>query len=268
MQAKTAMALVALLVLCTPAAAQPSPAAPWPIQAQGRALPRPDWVLAIPARRQADGSLSIWDRADEWTSAWRVPAVADGLRVVTLLGDTEDRRTITSAAIDGMMVDDLSKVLRKYGAPAMALVVTDGSSVAVAGYVPGWQASWESVPWTGDTASTRELSLDAIAGLFDGAGQASPQTDASASGMSGILIDAYRVDQSTGATDYRIIVYGTPQEIDFQLDTVAAMPGILILSETLVDGYSVIAEIRTVPTASGGPLEMELPRYGLTVLSR
>lgn len=163
----TRLALAAAIAV-TPVAralAQGS-AAPWPSQAEGRPLPREPWVLVVPARRMADGSLSIWERDDPWTKAWRVPRVFDGLRVVTLFGDAEDRRNVTSAAIDGMVIASLGLVQRKYGAPAIALAVTDGAEVAVAGYVPGSQASWQGVSAGAGDAEARENAVRTLAAMF------------------------------------------------------------------------------------------------------
>ena len=175
-------------------------AAPWPASAQGRPLPRPAWVLVIPARRKPDGGLAIWERSDEWTRAWRVPKTVRGVSLVTLLGDAEDRRAVTAAAIDGMLVDSLAVVMRKYGAPALALAVTDGASVALAGYVPGHAASWVPAEGGPDLAETRARALPALAALFS-AGGAPARAPAAEADTVEIL--ALR-DRDDGGYDYRI----------------------------------------------------------------
>jgi hypothetical protein len=198
--AAAALAALAALAIPEPARAADA-AAPWPTSAQGRALPRPAWVLVIPARRRSDGTLSIWERTDAWTRAWRVPKNVRGIGLVTLLGDAEDRRAVTAAAIDGMMVDSLSVVMRKYGAPALALAVTDGSSVALAGYVPGYAASWIPADAGPDLAETRSRTLPILASLFSSGG--APPPKAPAEEADAVEIVALR-DRDDGGVDYRI----------------------------------------------------------------
>lgn len=259
MQAKrTLIAALLCVALVSPeiGLAQSTPAAPWPYSAQGRSLPRPDWILAIPARRNADGSLAIWDRDDEWTKAWRVPQVIDGLRVVTLLGDSEDRRSITPEAIDQMLVDQMHPVMQKYGAPALALIVTDGQSTAVAGYVPGWQASWNEVDYAGNVVEGRHLSIAAISSMFSDPYQEQPTAAAAT-----VTIDAYRQNPQSGGFDYRIVVRGGPEAVDQQLNLIASMPGTLVVNEQRLDDQSILAEIQRDPTV--GPLETDLATYGI-----
>lgn len=200
-----ALALVALALLPAPHAAASEAAAPWPESARGRPLPRPSWVLVIPARRAADGSLSIWRRDDEWTKAWRAPRLVRGIRMVSLFGDSEDRRAVTAEAIDGMLVDSLSSVMRKYGAPALALAVTDGRSVALAGYVPGRPASWVPAEVGEDAGATRERSLAALSGLFGAAGVAGPAGTPEAS-VAPADVEILALRDADGGFDYRLRV--------------------------------------------------------------
>lgn len=248
-----ALAVAALLLanLATSATAQ---TVPWPNHAQGRALPRPSWVLAIPARRNADGSLTIWDRADEWTRSWRVPQTVNGLRIVTLLGDTEDRRSITPDAIDSMLVDQMRPVLSKYGAPALALAVNDGTSVAVAGYVPGSSAAWD---WSGDASSIDEAHASAIgtiAELFSGEGAPAP---AETTGTS-VRILAYRQNPQTGGLDYRLTTYGDGAAV---ASTLNAVPGTAVVNLEQADDGSWTIEIQRAPEAP--EIEVDLARYGV-----
>ena len=201
------LALAAALTAAgpSPAPLAAEPAAPWPEEAQGRSLPRPSWVLVIPARRKLNGDLSIWERSDEWTKAWRVPRTLGGVRMVTLLGDSEDRRSVTAAAIDGMLVDSLAVVMRKYGAPALALAVTDGRSVALAGYVPGYAASWLPSVTGNDMEDTRNKSLSTLASLFGGsASPAAPSDEPAAMAKSRDAEILAMRDRDDGGMDFRV----------------------------------------------------------------
>ncbi len=200
-----AAALLALALLRAVPAPASEAAAPWPESARGRPLPRPSWVLVIPARRAPDGTLSIWRRDDEWTKAWRAPRLVRGIRMVSLFGDAEDRRAVTAEAIDGMLVDSLASVMRKYGAPALALAVTDGQSVALAGYVPGRPASWVPAEVGEDAAATRERSVAALSGLFGAAGAAVAPEASSAPADVEILA----LRDADGGFDYRLRVRAT-----------------------------------------------------------
>ncbi len=200
--------LAALAALAPAPAPATEAAAPWPMSAQGRPLPRPAWVLVIPARRKPGGGLAIWERDDAWTRAWRVPRLVRGVRMVSLLGDAEDRRAVTAAAIDGMMVDSLAAVMRKYGAPALALAVTDGSSVALAGYVPGHAASWLPADAGADEGATREASLATLAALFGARGAPAAETARDSSREAAVEILAVR-DRDDGGFDYRLRLAGT-----------------------------------------------------------
>lgn len=245
-----------ILFLCGMGSTSGQSTVPWPDQAYERGLPRPDWVLAIPARRASDGSLTIWDRNDPWTSAWRVPITVDGLRIVTLFGDTEDRRSITPDAIDGMLVDQMQPVMEKYGAPALALIVDDGSGIALAGYVPGYPASWTLAAETADTEETRKASADLLASLFNGAVTAPVQVV-----EYGVVINAYRQDEFTGETDYRVTVSGSWEQINAQLDAISIMPSTSIVSEAALSETQVEAVVRRAPGAT--PFESDLGYYGL-----
>lgn len=251
------LAIFALTSICwaTQASAL-EPAAPWPQQAQSRPLPRPSWIMVVPARRLPDGTLTVWDRADPWTKAWRVPRTIQGLRTVSLLGDTEDRRSITAAAIDGMLVDSLDVVMRKYGAPAIALAVTDGQSVAMAAWVPGWSASWEPVQVGSSVEETRERALSTLSGMLK-TGVARPRSpDAGAEAS----IDAFR-PKAGGGNEYRVTIRS---QTALQ-DALSAL--------TRIRGASVGVEARDASTATvvigldpGSPgLEQELAALGFVV---
>ncbi len=232
-------AILALLLL-DPAAARASAAAPWPARAEGRSLPREPWVLVVPARRTADGGLVIWERDDPWTKEWRVPRVVDGLRVVTLFGDAEDRRSVTPAAIDGMLIASLGIVQRKYGAPAIALAVTDGAEVAVAGYVPGWPASWKGVAAGDGEEAARDAAVHALAGMFKGGGRPSvgdeprePGDEAKspspvATAAAAVAVIAQR-DAPDGGAEYRVAVSGA--DAAGAVRRLGAIPGVSLVDD-------------------------------------
>ena len=203
------MLFLTVPLFATPASAQA--AAAWPSTAQGRPLPRPAWVLVIPARRTSKG-LSIWARDDDWTRAWRVPRLVGGLRIVTLFGDAEDRRSITADAFDGMIIDSMEIVRRKYDAPAIALAVIDGNEAAVAGWAPGWPASWEPSDASGDVATSHEAAVRALSALFSGGrGTDSPSGDtpaATGAGAISAVFEAYR-QVGDGTVDYKVKLSGS-----------------------------------------------------------
>ena len=97
----------------------------WPQDARGGSLRKPAWVLVVPAKRQDDGSLLVWDRNDSWVRQWIVPAkTPKGLRTVAIVGDSEDKRLVAATQIDNMQSSALRQISRKYNAPAIALAVS------------------------------------------------------------------------------------------------------------------------------------------------
>ena len=211
----------------------------------------------IPARRRPDGGLTIWERSDAWTQAWRVPKTVRGVSLVTLFGDAEDRRSVTAEAIDGMMVDSLAVVMRKYGAPALALAVTDGDSVALAGYVPGYPASWLPAEAGDDLVQARARALPVLASLFSSGGAAR----AAAPEGETVEILALR-DRDDGGYDYRLALSPdlAGQAAGSRLDGVAGMT---------VSEVGRGQDGRPVATLSGpadqDELSAALRRRGLTV---
>jgi hypothetical protein len=220
----------------------------------------------IPARRLPNGTLSIWDRNDDWSRMWRAPATVDGLRIVPLFGDDEDKRSVTAESIDGMMVDSLERVMRKYGAPAVALAVTDGRTVGLAGWVPGYAASWEPSDVHQDPAQTKAQALTILSGMFraGGAAQASrsqPEKGTESAGAGDVQIEAYRAG-ADGATEYRLILLPPPAVIvDQALARLQAIPGLQVLSsEPYAEGLRLV-----VSNSSGGQLPAQLRAAGFSV---
>ncbi|AOG03467.1 hypothetical protein [Bosea sp. RAC05] len=255
--------LLALSMVCLsgPQASAVEPAAPWPDAARSRPLPRPSWVLVVPARRLPSGALSIWDRTDSWARMWRAPATIDGLRFVPVFGDDQDKRSITAEAIDGMIVDSLDIVMRKYGAPAIALAVTDGNSVALAGWVPGWSASWEPSEYISDPSETRKRALSTLSSMFRSTGQArSPVRETTRVNAGDIEIEAYRTGNN-GETEYRLVLLPAPGgTAEDARSTLEQLPGLVTLSaEPYAEG------LRLVVSKAQGRIEAELRALGFSV---
>jgi hypothetical protein len=138
----------------------------WPQDARGGSLKRPAWVLVVPAKRQADGTLLVWDRNDSWVRQWIVPEkTPKGLRTVAIVGDSEDKRLIAAGQIDNMQSASLHQIARKYNAPAIALVVSGGDEQVVAAWLPGYNATWD---YTAGGFENRKASLETIDALFSG----------------------------------------------------------------------------------------------------
>ncbi len=260
---RTFLLSIALLSSLTPALPA-EPAAPWPDSARSSSLSRPSWVLLIPARRLPNGTLAIWERNDDWSRMWRAPATIDGLRIVPLFGDDEDKRSVTAESIDGMMVDSLERVMRKYGAPAVALAVTDGRTVALAGWVPGYAASWEPSDVHQDPSQTKAQALTVLSAMFRAGGNSQvsrTQPEKASEGAGDIQIEAYRTG-ADGATEYRLILLPPPAAIvDQALERLQAIQGLLVLSsEPYAEGLRLV-----VSSSSGKQLADDLRAAGFSV---
>ena len=84
----------------------------------------PAWVLLIAAREQG-GTLTLWNAEDDWTKAWQ-RAVTTDIATAIATGDPTDQATLNAALFqenDPALTDRLQTIARKYGAPAVALVV-------------------------------------------------------------------------------------------------------------------------------------------------
>lgn len=258
---RSILALATMLCLCAASASAVEPAAPWPEVARSRPLPRPAWVLVVPARRLNSGALSLWDRSDNWARLWRAPATIDGLRLVPLFGDDEDKRSITAEAVDGMIVDSLNIVMRKYGAPAIALAVTDGKSIALAGWVPGWSASWEPSEYLADQSETRKRAMSTLSSMFRSGAQARTQPREIARQNAGdVEIEAYRANAS-GETEYRLVLLPPPGGVAEEAKLILErMSGLQIISE---EPYA--EGLRLIVSRRAGQFEQELRTLGFSV---
>jgi len=158
---------LALAVMIAPARSLAGAEGYWPPEARGMTLPKPAWVLVVPAQRGADGTVSAWDRTGPWMRKWVVPRSAKGnLRTVAVTGDSEDARIVDGTQIDNMDTSALGRLASKYGAPAVAVVLegTEGEA-AVAVWKPGHGAAWDM---THPGEDAREGSLRLIGELFSG----------------------------------------------------------------------------------------------------
>lgn len=86
----------------------------------------PSWVLIITGRSIA-GTVTLWSIEDEWSKAWqRAPSTGTSTAVAT--GDSADQVRLKPSMLqeyDPMLADALRALARKYGAPAVALVMLD-----------------------------------------------------------------------------------------------------------------------------------------------
>jgi hypothetical protein len=189
---------VAALVAGT---AQAAPQGSWPEEYRGGSLPVPQWVMVIPARRLADGRISVWDRADEWTRTWTVPkATPSGLRTVMINGDSEDKRIVDAAQIDLMSGQALSRLAGKYGAGAIVVAVEDDrGDVALAAWAKGHFPTWDGAVPSADARASTLAAIDAIY-----SGRQSPEPIPAATGGMYAVIEAQRYNEAIGRMEYRI----------------------------------------------------------------
>lgn len=136
----------------------------WPEASRGLTIPPADWVLIVPAERDAHGELRIFSRKSDWVKSWTVPkATPSGRRTVALMGDAEDQRQLEGWKVDGLDTQSLSMVIQKYKAPAIAVAVRDeNGETAVAAWVPGTEATWRY------SGFSREEILESIDLMMDG----------------------------------------------------------------------------------------------------
>jgi len=174
----------------------------WPQDARGGSLKRPAWVLVVPAKRQEDGSLLVWDRNDSWVRQWIVPEkTPKGLRTVAIVGDSEDKRLVAAAQIDNMQSSALRQIARKYNAPAIALAVSAGDEQVVAAWVPGFNATWD---YTAGGFESRKASLETIDQLFSGEAVMTSGFGEGQEQAAEVSVLAERFNEQTQAMEYRV----------------------------------------------------------------
>lgn len=160
--------IISAILLLQASSAFAVPQGAWPDEARALPLGRPGWILVVPATRDPDRSIRLWDRQDEWLRSWIVPKTTPGgIRTVAISGDSEDQKLIHGEQLDNMRVDSLRILARKYGAEAVAVVVRDADEeVAVAAWRSGGHATWDEA--TSDVGSTepRAAALSVMDSLF------------------------------------------------------------------------------------------------------
>jgi hypothetical protein len=200
------MPAAAVLILLAAAPALASPQGSWPEAMRGYSLPKQNWIMILPATRKADGTVSVWNRADAWNRQWIVPkATPNGTRTVAVNGDSEDMRIVSPDQIDNMSVSALSKLAGKYGASAIAVVVLEEpGQVAVAAWARGNYATWESAI---DEGAPRLDALKTLDEIYAGADRNMIVGDTGVSERQGderVTIVGQRFDDRAGRMEYRI----------------------------------------------------------------
>lgn len=160
--------------------------------------------MIIPATRLADGTVSVWNRADAWNREWVVPkSTPTGTRTVAVNGDSEDMRIVTAPQIDNMSVSSLSRLAGKYGASAIAVVVAEeGVGVAVAAWAKGNYATWDMA--TEADPERRDAALIALDRIYSGAEPPEPAKDDATAGEGAVNILGQRLAEDSGRMEYRI----------------------------------------------------------------
>lgn len=225
------MLIAALALLPFPALAGAE--GEWPPEARGVGLPRPAWVLVVPASRDRTGAISAWDRSGPWMRRWIVPKPAKGnVRTVAITGDAEDARLIGGTELDNMDAAALGRLAAKYRAPALAIVVEgpDGDA-AVAAWSAGRDASWD-VTAAGEDA--REGSLRIIGDLFSGETRAKVP-DVAITGIRTVEgVDQYRLEAVDAAA--MDVLRGLPGVSVIEVHADARRPWAVV---TVTDGRAI-----------------------------
>lgn len=89
----------------------------------------PRWILIIPVREVA-GIPQIW-KSDTWSQTWNRAGSSAGISTATASGDEKDQQLLSQSALqsDGQaLADVLPQFMRKYNAPAVALVSLTSSN--------------------------------------------------------------------------------------------------------------------------------------------
>lgn len=103
---------------------------------QSAVVDAPRWILIIPTREVA-GTLMLWKSNDPWAQTWNRAGSSSKISTATASGDDQDQRLISAESLesgdDAALSDVLSQIMRKYNAPAVAIVtlksITDPPSV-------------------------------------------------------------------------------------------------------------------------------------------
>lgn len=201
------------------------PEGSWPEYMRGSYLPSPKWVLVIPARRNDNGTITVWNKEDQWSREWVVPKkTPSGIKTIAISGDSEDQRIVSGYHIDNMNSRTLSIIAKKYGASSIAIAVTDNKDiVAVAAWSRGRDATWQSGRLIKNPRYDALYVIDEIYSSNEQVGQDNlrefvPQSNS-------IRIIADRKQPGTNKMEYRI---EGNREV---LDAVRASKNIVIIAE-------------------------------------
>jgi hypothetical protein len=245
--------LVATAAFLAPLSANATAQGSWPNDFRGGTFSKPAWILVIPVQRQADGSLAIFDRKNPWVREWIVPQpTAQGIRTVTIVGDSEDKRLVSADDIDQMRGSALQRLARKYNAPAVAIAVSDADgTTAVAAWMPGRQATWDT-PIEGEGKQALITALDAI---FTGSERAvSTQSEQIAESRPAARIVAERLNRDINKMEYRIEPLTREAE-----QLIGGSPSLQYLGQANGDGS--VMEVRVM---DGSTIEAILSAAGVT----
>lgn len=224
-----------------------APEGEWPEEALSISLSKPQWVLVVPAWRNADGTLDPWPKDSAWSKEWIVPRTTPGgMRTVAIVGDSEDVRTVGGETFETMDAASLGWLAGKYKAPAIAVAIEDESGLAsVAGWIQGEGAAWR----TADGGSARDASLVAIDEIFSG------RSEGEGTGFD-VAITGQR--EAAGRMEYRIEI-----SQDIMADVLRGVPGLDVVGYTDDGTGSVIVSPR-----DGQDIEAVLRQAGVSVRAR
>jgi hypothetical protein len=244
--------LVAAAAFLAPLSANATAQGAWPNDFRGGTFAKPAWILVVPVQRQSNGSLAIFDRMNPWVREWIVPqATAQGIRTVTIVGDSEDKRLVSADDIDQMRGSALQKLARKYNAPAVAIAVSDADgTTAVAAWMPGRQATWDT-PVEGEGKKALITALDAI---FTGSERAVGTTSEQiAESRPAARIVAERLNKDQNKMEYRIEPLTREAE-----QLIGGSPSLRYLGQASGDGS--VMEVRVM---DGSTIETILAAVGV-----
>lgn len=236
-------AAIAALFLAVPGVLA-NPGEQWPEEALSVSLSKPQWILVVPVRRNADGSMAAWQKGDDWTREWIVPRpTPGGTRTVAITGDSEDARTVRSASLETMDARVLGWLAAKYKAPAVAVAVEDAyGTTAVAGWIQGEGAAWRRA----DGGAPRQASLSSMDDIFSG--RRSNETF-------DVAITGQRLEE--GRVLYRIEVTQ-----DIMGDVLRGVDGLDVIGSEDADPHALIVSPR-----DGEDIESVLRQAGISVTS-
>lgn len=230
---------------------------------------RPAWILAVPVEAGPRGG-TVWLRDSPWSRAWIAPVRRQGMRIVAITGDAEERERLTPALLDDpdspRAVQALLGIARKYGAPAVSLVRQDG-----AGGLRAWVWWRDGQVETGDASGSgpgaREAALALIASLAAPAAPARedrPEAEETPAGPPEVDLEEHQeVAGGPGEFGFAVVLDTRKQaEISAVRRAVSAIPGTWV-RDTRVDPEGL--EITGVFQGGRAEFERALAAAGLRV---